>query len=107
MMYKNHELKELMESNSMSNDLTHNFRLTRGSILIRNFKLPNYDRKRRLESNLYCGLVELKKVDKKSDSKPLDKLIRILETQSHDTLDISKLKKIILLNNQSKILKEI
>ena len=66
MMYKNYELKELMESNSMSIDLTHNFRLTRGSILIRNFKLPNYDRNRRLESNLYCGLVELKKAEKKA-----------------------------------------
>lgn len=92
-MYENHELKELLETNSMSVDKTHNFRLTRGSILIRNYKLPNYERKRRLESNLYCGLVELKNSDQKGNSKPLKELIRILETQSHDTLDISKLER--------------
>lgn len=90
-LYKNEELSELIETEKMPIDRTYNFRLIRESILIRNFKLPHYLNKRRLESNLYCGLVELINEKESKESKHLSELIRLLETQSHDTLDISKL----------------
>lgn len=94
-LYKNDELSELIETEKMSIERTYNFRLIRGSILIRNFKLPYFPKnKKRLESNLYCGLVELINNKESQNSKPIAELIRQIETQSHDTLDISKLSRV-------------
>lgn len=93
-LFRNEELNELIESNGLPLEKTYNFRMTRGSILIRNFTLPNYERKKRLDSNLYCGLVELKDDKLTKNAKPLSELIRNLETQSHDTLDLEKLNRI-------------
>ena len=74
-LYKNEELSELIETEKMPIDRTYNFRLIRESILIRNFKLPHYLNKRRLESNLYCGLVELINEKESKESKHLSELI--------------------------------
>ena len=84
--YENNKLEELIETHGLSGDYRFNFRILRDTIFIRNFCLPHVQRSR-LKSYKYSGFVEF--IDKEGNS--LNELIRQLETQSHDDLNLDKL----------------
>lgn len=89
--YENSELEDFLdETPGLSKNENYNFRILRGEILVRNFALPHYKIFKRLDTNLYCGLVELS--PSSDDSYCVSDLIRIMETQSHDSLDLEQLR---------------
>ena len=90
--YENTELENFLdETPGLSKNETYNFRILRGEILVRNFAFPHYKRFKRLDSNMYCGIIELSSSG--DDGCCISELIRLMETQSHDSLDLEQLRK--------------
>jgi len=82
--YKNDELDNIAENKDCKNYMRQNFRLLRKNTLIRSHYLPGGPKRATsLSSYAYSGVITFKG--------DINKIIRDLETQSHDTLDLENL----------------